>query len=138
MSESKNEALETLLTLTSPVCIVRVKNGTPADWGAVIVGVAVEFAYGDGTKSSDAQPNAYLRSGQETTLQSQPLCVKNQHVVMRVEVDGNTQLFDRLYPTPSGKCATENVVVLAPKTFVDEADFTKLSGRASRLELLGQ
>ncbi|MDR6667235.1 hypothetical protein [Rhizobium sp. 1399] len=97
-----------------PHCFVIITNGTPADWGVTIAGASVDFRHHDGTTENDTNNNANLSSGQSTTLRSQNNCVVHQHVVLRVLVDGDTQLFDRQYETPAGRCATENRVVLGP------------------------
>jgi hypothetical protein len=117
--------------MAGPVCNVIISNQTPSDWNVTIVGASVDFTYRDGSSSNSTNASANLGSGQSTTLSSNANCVGNQHVVLRVLVDGNTQLFDRQYPTPAGRCATENRVVLAPA-----AAMASHKGKATSAEML--
>lgn len=95
-----------------PHCFVIITNGTPSDWGVTIAGASVDFRHHDGTTENETNNNANLSAGQSVTLRSQNNCVEHQHVVLRVLVDGETQMFDRQYATPAGRCATENQIVL--------------------------
>lgn len=127
------ESLLGPLGLTYPVCIVRVRNETPCDWGSVIEAAAAEFTYLDGTTSRDAQPNLYLRCKGEATLQSQPLCVVKVYHVLRVRMDGKTYVYEDTLITPPKKCALEWIVGIKPVPAIFEESFAQ--GGAAPFEL---
>lgn len=123
---------------TYPVCVVRVRNETPCDWGAVIEAAAADFTYSDGTTSRDAQPNLYLRCGSEAPLQSQQRCVVKVYWACRVRMDGKTYVFDDTLISPPKKCALEWIVGIKPVAAVLEESFVQGNAAPFELFVLGE
>jgi len=94
--------------------LVRVRNGTPPEWDAVITAATATFFYSDNSRSDVTQAPIIIRSGEYTYLQSQDKCVSEHLVALRVEVDGTTQVLTKSYPKQPGKCQTRNDIILAP------------------------
>lgn len=120
------ERLSKMLT-DFEACTVNVSNQTPCALGVTIIGIVVEWTYDDGSKSTQALPNAYLSCNQSTSLVSLTECVQNTFVVMRVKVSGeaNERLITTQRAVPADSCAVTANVVLGPRSSIPKEVFSK-------------
>jgi hypothetical protein len=109
-------------------CTVTLENNTPPAWNAVIVYVACQFIYRDGTYDIDERPNSFITSGQGITLNADKKdCVKTLRLGAKVRVPNQPDVpVGNEDTAPDNKCFAHPVYSLIPQQFFAE----KAGGRA--------
>ncbi|MBG0792267.1 hypothetical protein IYY11_02130 [Methylocystis sp. H62] len=103
-----------------PIADITIRNGTPPEWNAVIIGAACDFFYRDGTTSQDDKQGLNIPSGSgEAHCYSRDNCVGSYKIVIAVRVSNTVKLVEATYGVEEGKCITGDTVTLGKKRNLD-------------------
>lgn len=106
-------------------CRVYAKNSAPSSWDIVIVGAGGEFFFREGGTETDGNSNLNIQSGQSQQFaESDPAkCVRKLKGLLRYRRNSTGDegvLEGESDETPSGECAAEWTMEIAPALTVAE------------------
>ena len=121
------DLLEQLQKLQAPkagACQITVINGTPPDWGVVIVAGGTKFFYRDGSDYTDGPRPLNVGAGQSATFVSNDpaKCVFQFFNAINVAIPGQPQqTFTSQDGVGPGECLYHESLTLGPKPTIAES-----------------
>jgi len=141
MSKELIEKLKPGVGILNGVCTASLFNDLPCDWGAIIVGAAVQFYYREGGNYIDSEPNLNLSCNRSVNFRSNDsaMCVFRVHLACTVQIPGQPgpQLIESDNIAPDGQCSTLVEFHLSPKSTLPQSKI-KSAGMFDRLEIIAK